>query len=166
MSAHHPTRSARSAVRARLPGRGDDAGRVVLLIAGLFAVLGMLIVGGINVTALQLARVHVLDAADAAAADAADSVDEAGIYRGGVGEQLRLSDADVRTTATRSLAGQPVPAHVLGWQVAGGAVAADGRTAVVRVSAVVRPPMLAGLWSGVFGDVHVSVQSRARADVG
>ncbi|WP_265445077.1 hypothetical protein [Flexivirga meconopsidis] len=151
---------------SRLPRREDDHGRVVLLIAGLFAVLGMLIVGGINVTALQLARVHVLDAADAAAADAADTIDEGAVYRGGLGGALELSDAGVQRTAAGSLARQQLPDHVLGWQVAGGTGAADSRTAAVRVTAVVRPPILGGLLSGVFGDVHVSVQSRARADVG
>ena len=155
--------SIRQAVVEAQEGECRDAGRIVLLIAGLFAVLAMLIVGGVNVTAIQLAKMHVIDAADAAAADAADS---SAIYRGGVGQRLGLSDASVRRTAVTSLNRQALPAHIVGWSVAGGTGAADDSTAVVRVSAVVHPPLLGGLISGMFGDVHVSVQSRARADVG
>lgn len=158
--------SIRQAVVEAQEGECRDAGRIVLLIAGLFALLAMLIVGGVNVTAIQLAKMHVIDAADAAAADAADSADESAIYRGGVGQRLGLSDASVRRTAVTSLNRQALPAHIVGWSVAGGTGAADDSTAVVRVSAVVHPPLLGGLISGMFGDVHVSVQSRARADVG
>lgn len=150
---------------ARLPRRADDRGRVVLLIAGLFGILGMLIVGGINVTAIQLARLQVIDAADAAAANAADAADESSLYTGGVGSQLTLSDESVRQVAGATLARQDLPAHVLGWQVADGTGAQDSRVAVVRVSAVVHPPLLGGVMSGLFGDVHVTVQSRAEAHV-
>lgn len=157
--------TAPAALRARLPRPDDERGRVALLIAGLFGILGMLIVGGIDVTAIQLARLQVIDAADAAAADAADAVDESGLYNGGVGSQLTLSDRTVRRTAGATLARQDLPAHVLGWHVADGTGAQDARTAVVRVSAVVHPPLLGGVMSTMFGDVHITVQSRARAQV-
>jgi len=152
------------AQEARQP-RTDD-GRVMLLIAGLFGVLAMLILGGVNVTAIQLARMQVLDAADAAAADSADAVDASSLYGAGIGSDLELSDQSVQRTAGSSLARQRVPAHVLGWRVTDGTGAQDGRTAVVRVTAVVHPPVLGGVLSSVFGDIHVTVQSRAHADVG
>lgn len=152
-------------IRCRLPGHHDDRGRVVLLIAGLFGILGMLIVGGINVTAIQLARLQVIDAADAAAANAADAVDESSLYQGGVGQELALSDRSVQHVAAVTLARQDVPAHVTGWGISDGTGAQDSRTAVVRVSAVVHPPLLGGVMSSMFGDVHISVQSRARAHV-
>ena len=155
----------RAALLPLLSRPGDDRGRVVLLIAGLFGILGMLIVGGINVTAIQLARLQVLDAADAAAANAADAVDESSLYHGGVGEQLTLSDRSVQQVAAATLAREDVPAHVLGWRVADGTGAQDSRVAVVRVSAVVHPPLLGGVMSSMFGDVHITVQSRARAHV-
>lgn len=154
-----------AALLARMPGRADDRGRVMLLIAGLFGILGMLIVGGINVTAIQLARLQVIDAADAAAANAADAVDESSIYHGGVGEQLTLSDQSVQQVAGATLAREDLPAHVLGWQLADGTGAQGSSTAVVRVSAVVHPPLLGGVMSSMFGDVHITVQSRARAHV-
>jgi hypothetical protein len=152
-------------LRPRLPGRDDDHGRVVLLIAGLFGILAVLIVGGVNVTAIQLARMQVIDAADAAAANAADAVDESSLYKGGVGSELALSDQSVQQSAGATLAREDVPAHVTGWRVSDGTGAQDSRTAVVRVSAVVHPPVLGGIMSGMFGDVHITVQSRARAHV-
>lgn len=151
--------------RVRLPRRGEEGGRVVLLIAGLFGVLAVLIVGGVDVTAIQLARMQVIDAADAAAANAADAIDETGLYKGGLGTDLTLSDRSVQRAAGETLAREDVPAHVLGWRVSGGTGAADSQTAVVRVSAVVHPPVLGGIMSGMFGDVHITVQSRARARV-
>lgn len=149
----------------RLPRRDDDRGRVVLLIAGLFGILAMLIVGGVNVTAIQLARMQVLDAADAAAANAADSADQGALYGGGVGTQLTLSDQSVQQVAERTLAREQLPAHVLGWHFGEGTGTQDGRSAVVSVTAVVHPPLLGGVMSSMFGDVHVTVQSHARAHV-
>jgi hypothetical protein len=138
----------------------------MLLIAGLFGILAMLILGGVDVTAIQLARMQVLDAADAAATDAADAVDASSLYDGGVGSELELSDRSVQHTARLSLSRQRVPTHVLGWGVTDGTGAQDSHTAVVRVTAVVHPPVLGGVLSSVFGDIHVTVQSRAHADVG
>ncbi len=152
-------------LQSRLPRHDDEPGRVVLLIAGLFGILAVLILGGVNVTAIQLARMQVLDAADAAAANAADAVDESSLYKGGVGSELALSDRSVQQSATATLAREDVPAHVTGWRVSDGTGAQDSRTAVVRVSAVVHPPVLGGVMSGMFGDVHITVQSRARAHV-
>lgn len=153
-------------LRARIPDRDDEHGRVVLLIAGLFGILAVLIVGGVNVTAIQLARMQVLDAADAAAANAADAVDESSLYKGGLGSDLTLSDQSVQRSAGATLAREDVPAHVTGWRISDGTGAQDSRTAVVRVAAVVHPPVLGGIMSGMFGDVHITVQSRAHADVG
>lgn len=154
-----------AALRDRAPRRADEGGRVVLLIAGLFGILAMLIVGGVDVTAIQLARMQVMDATDAAAADAADAADQASLYKGGLGSQLTLSDRSVQQTAASTLTRQDRPAHVTDWRVTDGTGAQDARTAVVRVSAVVHPPLLGGVVSGMFGDVHITVQSRARAHV-
>ncbi|TWE09427.1 hypothetical protein [Rudaeicoccus suwonensis] len=142
-----------------------EEGRVILLIAGLFAILATLILGGVNLTAIQLAKVHVLDAADAAAVDAADSINEGGIYKGGLGSTLTLSDDGVQRTAAASLGRQKVPANVTGWAIGSGTGTTDGHTAQVRVDAVVRPPILSGVLATMFGEVRISVQSRARADL-
>ena len=49
----------------------------------------MLVVGGVDVTAVQLARARLLDAADGAALDAADSLDEPGAYGHGLDDAVR-----------------------------------------------------------------------------
>lgn len=62
-------------IAARLGGDAED-GRIMVLAAGLFAILGVLVVGGIDVTAVQLAKMRVLNATDSAALEADDSLDE------------------------------------------------------------------------------------------
>lgn len=150
--------------RLRAGGRADR-GRIVILCAGLFAILGLLIMGGVNVTSVQLARVHLLDAADAAALDAADAADDSAIYRGGVGRSVPLSNSSVISDARANLAFQELPAHVTGWAVSDGTGTPDGRTAIVRMTATVKPPLFGGALSALAGDVTITVQSQARSDV-
>ncbi len=152
-------------VRRRLGGGCSDDGRIIILVAGLFAILGLLIMGGVDVTAVQLARVHMLDAADAAALNAADAADDDAIYRGGVGSSVPLSSASVQSQARADLAGQELPAHVSGWSVVDGTGTPDGQTAVVRVSGTVHPPLFGGVLKALAGDVTISVEARARSDV-
>lgn len=136
-----------------------------MLIAGLFALLALLVMGGVDVTAVQLSRMHLIDAADAAAVDAADAVDEVAVYRNGVDPALRLTDATVRETAAQDLARQQRPGHITSWGLGPGTGSPDGRTAVVRMRANVRPPLLGGLMSFMHADISISVESRARADL-
>lgn len=141
-----------------------EQGRVLVLGAGLFALLALLVMGGVDVTAVQLARVQMIDAADAAALDAADAVDPGAIYRGGVGEQVALSDQSVRTDAAASLRRQQRPHQVTGWAVIGGTGSDDGRTARVVVQGTVRPPLSGGLLALIGKDVTITVRSDARSD--
>ena len=141
-----------------------EQGRILVLGAGLFALLALLVMGGIDVTAVQLARVQMIDAADAAALDASDAVDPGAIYRGGVGQQVALSDQSVRTDAAASLARQRRPSQVTGWAVIGGTGSGDGRTARVVLRGTVRPPLSGGLLSLIGKDVTITVQSDARSE--
>ncbi|NYJ73881.1 pilus assembly protein TadG-related protein [Allobranchiibius huperziae] len=154
-----------AALLHRLGEERADRGRIIILCAGLFALLGLLIMGGVDVTSIQLARVHMLDAADAAALDAANAADKGAIYRGGVGSTVALSSDSVQVDARRELAAQELPAHVAGWAVVGGTGTPDGRTAVVRVSGTVHPPLFGGLLRAVGADVTITVQAKARSDV-
>ena len=80
-------------VRARsLRGRLDrrvlsatsrEQGQIGVLALGLFVLAAILVLGAIDVTAAQLARMRLLDAADSAALDAADALDERAAYEGG-----------------------------------------------------------------------------------
>lgn len=142
--------------------RRDD-GQVSVLILGLFAIVSLLIVGGIDVTAAQIARVRILDASDAAALDAADSLDEPGAYGQGVGTAVALSDATVQRSAAQNLAARPLPTGVMSWGTAAGTGSSEGHTAVVVVQGVVRLPMTGGLLDALGGSVTVTVESRARA---
>lgn len=101
-----PGATLRGRIDRRLTDDRPDRGRIIVLCAGLFALLGLLIMGGIDVTSAQLARIHLLDAADAAALDAADAVDNGAVYGGGVGQSVPLSNASVRADAAAQLRAQ------------------------------------------------------------
>jgi hypothetical protein len=138
---------------------------VTLLVLGFGVVAILLIVGTVAVTSVQLSRMRLLDAADGAALDAADSLD-VGAYHQGLGGSVVLSDATVRRTAVDYLAQRSRPASLIGWSVAGGTGSPDGQTAVVRVSGEARVPMVGGLLESIGGSVTITVESRARSDLG
>jgi hypothetical protein len=151
----------RAAARSR---RADgERGQISLLILGFTAIALMLVVGGVDATAVQLARTRLLDAADGAALDAADALDEAGAYGHGLDEAVRLTDATVQQAAAGYLAAQPRPSGVASWGLASGTGAADGRTAVVRLQGRATIPMLASVVRVFGGSVTITVESRARA---
>ncbi|WP_457252422.1 pilus assembly protein TadG-related protein [Pedococcus sp. P5_B7] len=136
-----------------------------LLVLGFSVVAILLIVGTVAVTSVQLSRMRLLDAADGAALDAADSLD-VGAYHQGLSGAVALSDTTVRRTAVDYLAQRPRPESLLRWQVVGGTGSPDGETAVVRISGEARVPLVGGLLESVGGSVTITVESRARADLG
>ena len=71
----------------------------------------------------------------------------------------------VTTAAAESLSLQQVPGHVTGWGLSGGTGTPDGSTAVVRLTASIRPPLTGGLMRAFGEAVTVTVESRARARV-
>jgi hypothetical protein len=148
--------------RALQTGHRDD-GQIGLLILGLFSIVALLIVGAIDVTAAQLARMRILDTADAIALDAADSLEEASAYDQGVQEAVALSDASVRTAASGHLSRTPLPTGLTGWTLVEGTGTPDGRTAVVRLRGEARLPITGGILSALGGSVTITVESRARA---
>lgn len=150
--------------RLRQAARSDpERGQISVLILGMFVIVTSLVIGGIDVTAVQLARIRMLDAADAAALDASDTLEESTAYRSGIGEAVRLSDASVRRTAAAELGRQELPTGVTGWSLAPGTGTPDGRTAFVRLTGQVRLPIVGGLLDGLGTGVTVTVESRARS---
>lgn len=147
----------------RLRDEGEQ-GRILILGAGLFAILGLLIVGGIDVTAVQLAKMRVLDAADSAALAGADSADKGSLYRGGIVRGVPLTAGGVQEEATRSLSAQELPTNVTAWRVAGSSVAGQD-TAVVQVEAAVHPPISGGMFSFFGSSITVRVESRAHSQI-
>lgn len=143
--------------------RRRDDGQITVLIVGLFAIVALLIVGAIDVTAAQLARMRLLDTADAIALDAADALDESRAYGHGVQTAIVLSDASVRESASGHLTRTPLPTGITGWSLADGTGAPDGQTALVRLRGEAVLPMTGGVLRALGGSVMITVESRARA---
>ena len=143
--------------------RRRESGQTSVLILGLVVVAMLLIVGGVDVTAAQLARIRVVDAADAAALDAADALDEAAAYRSGLSEAVLLSSATVRESAAAYLGVRPRPPGVQAWGLGSGTGAVGTDTAVVVLDAVVELPLTGGLLSALGQRVSIRVEARARA---
>jgi uncharacterized membrane protein len=146
-----------------LSGDEGERGQITVLILGMFLLVTTLVIGGIDVTAVQLARIRLLDAADAAALDAADSIDERAAYEQGVGEAVTLTDATVWSEAATELGRQQRPVGVEEWALAPGTGTPDGHTAVVRLTGRVQLPLVGGVLEQFGGGVTVTVESRARA---
>ena len=123
----------------------------------------MLIVGGVDVTAVQLARVRLLDTADGAALDASDALESGAAYRGGLRSAVEIGDASVRESAARYLAVQPRPHGVTSWVLADGTGSPDGQTALIRLRGTVDIPIAAAVLSAFGGSVNITVESRARS---
>jgi uncharacterized membrane protein len=140
-----------------------ERGQISILIVGFTVVALILVVGGVDVTAVQLARARLLDAADGAALDAADSLDEPGAYGRGFDDAVRLTDATVQQAAAGYLAAQPKPTGVSSWGIVTGTGAPDGQTAVVRLQGQATIPVLASVVEAFGGSVTITVESRARA---
>lgn len=140
-----------------------ERGQISLLILGFTVVALMLIIGGVDVTAVQLARARLLDAADGAALDASDALDGGRAYSGGLRSAVEISDASVREAATRYLAVQPRPHGVSSWVLAEGTGSPDGQTAVIRLRGTTDIPIAAAVLSAFGGSVNITVESRARS---
>jgi hypothetical protein len=152
-----------SGARRLLGGRRRDDGQISVLILGLFCIVVLLVIGAIDVTAAQLARMRLLDTADALALDAADALDEGAAYGQGVPGSIVLTDESVRTAARDHLARPPLPSGITVWGVVPPTGTHDGRTAVVRLQGRATLPMTGGVLSALGGGVTITVESRARA---
>jgi hypothetical protein len=143
--------------------RRRDDGQVSILIAGLLGVVLLLVLGGIDVTAAQIARTRLLDASDSAALDAANALDEGAAYAGGIGSSVVVSSRTVERAAGDNLSRRPLPHGISAWRTAAGTGTPDGRTAVVVLTGVADLPVTGGLLSALGRSVTITVESRARA---
>jgi hypothetical protein len=146
-------------------GQQRERGQISLLIIGFTLIALMLIVGAVDVTAVQLARTRLLDAADAAALDASDAMDNGSAYRGGLQSAISLTDASVRRSAMGYLAVEPRPHGISSWVMADGTGSPDGQTAVIRLRGTADIPIAASVMAAFGGSVNITVESRARSVV-
>ena len=140
-----------------------ERGQISLLILGFTVIALMLIIGGVDVTAVQLARTRLLDAADSAALDASDALDSGAAYSRGMRTAVEISDTSVRLAAAQYLAVQPRPHGVSSWALADGTGSPDGQTAVIRLRGTADIPIAASVLSAFGGSVNITVESRARS---
>lgn len=150
-------------MRRRAGGAGRDRGQVSILILGLLGVILLLVIGGVDVTAAQIARARLLDASDSAALEAANALDEVAAYSGGIGDSVVVSNGTVEQAVEDNLAARPMPYGISAWQVARGTGTTDGRTAVVVLQGTADLPMTGGVLATLGRSVTITVESRARA---
>ncbi len=152
--------------RRVLSATSREQGQIGVLALGLFVLAAMMVLGAIDVTAAQLARMRLLDAADSAALDAADALDERAAYEGGVLDHLALTDESVAGAAGAHLARTPMPPGITSWSVVPDTGTTDGATAVVTIRGTATLPMSGWVLESLGGSVTITVSSRARAPLG
>ncbi|MGL5910833.1 MAG: pilus assembly protein TadG-related protein [Phycicoccus sp.] len=152
------------AAPAPAPAPRDEGGSISLYILGLTMVAVMLIVGTIAVTSAQITRMQLLDVADGAALSAANALDR-GAYGAGVGDAVPVSTRSVEGGAAAYLRAREPPSRVIEWRLTSATGTPDGRTAVVGLAARVRVPLIGDLLDQLGGEITISVESRARADL-
>ncbi len=140
-----------------------DTGQVSILIFGLLGIILLLVLGGVDVTAAQIARTRLLDASDSAALDASNALDEGAAYAGGIGSSVVVSNSTVERAAAANLSRRPLPYGITSWRTSGGTGTTDGQTAVVVVEGVAELPMSGGLLAALGRSVTITVESRARS---
>ena len=153
-------------------GRRDDEGQLALLIIGYAVIAAVLVVIGIDVSKVFLARRALASAADAAALAAAQAVDRAAIYSGDAGACGGLLPLDVDRAGR--LAEQSVDDEIDGLHQSFAALdppatGVTGGTVTVQLSGDVAVPfgrVLAWL-DPAHGDgrVHVDVNASAQSPV-
>jgi Putative Flp pilus-assembly TadE/G-like len=140
-----------------------EGGQISVLILGFSVISLILVVGGVDVTAVQLARARLLDAADGAALDAADALDDHPAYVAGLSTAIAISAGSVRESAAQYLAVQPRPHGISSWVLADGTGSTDGQTAVIKLRGTVEIPIAASILAAFGGSVDITVESQARS---
>lgn len=151
--------------RTRGAPQSRDDGQVMILSLG-FAVLAILLVlVVVAATGVHLDRKRLLALADLAALSAADQVSTryfgTAEDRGASG--VPLTDASVRAAAEQYVAEHPEPAARWDGVRVLEARSPDGLTAVVRLGAVTRPPVLTWVLAPWSDGVVLEVATTARA---
>ena len=118
----------------------SDRGSTLPLVAGLFALCGVVVVGIIGSTDLALARTELQSVADGAAVAAAGTITPSTVTLEGNRLVVRLTNTTVRRDASAFLRDSAVN----GVRIAR-ATTPDTRTALVTLTRVWRPPLVSEL---------------------
>ena len=140
-----------------------DRGQISLLILSFTIIALMLIIGAVDVTAVQLARTRLLDAADGAALEASGALDNGSAYEAGLDSAIPITDGSVRQSATEYLAVESRPHGISSWVLADGTGSPDRQTAVIRLRGAVDIPIAASVLEAFGGSLQITVESRARS---
>jgi hypothetical protein len=146
-----------------VPVHREEGGQISLLVLGFTVIALLLVVGGVDVTAVQLARARLLDAADGAALDASDALDHHPAYGAGMKSSVAITDVTVRQSAEAYLKGEPQPHGISSWRLIDGTGSPDGQTAVVKLRGTVDIPIAASVLAAFGGSVDITVESQARS---
>lgn len=151
--------------RAAVEGRPADEGQVMILSLGFGVVAILLALVIAAATGVHLDRKRLMALADLAALSAADQVSTR--YFGSVddrGEEgVPLTDATVRAAVEEYVRAHPEPAARWDGVAVLEAGTSDGRTAVVRLGAVTRPPLITWVLEPWSDGIELVVEGTARA---
>jgi Putative Flp pilus-assembly TadE/G-like len=155
----------RAVVRRVAEKDGRDDGQVMILSLG-FGVVAILLVLVITAaTAVHLDRKRLLALADLAALSAADQVSST--YFGPDGARasggVPLTDATVRAAVEEYVRDHPEPAARWDGVRVLEATTPDGRSAVVRLGALTRPPLVTWVLAPWSEGIELVVDASARA---
>lgn len=157
-------------VAARARTGGQDEGQVLLLTLGFVVVALLLVLVVSAATAVHLDRKRLVALADVVALDAADALASPGYFAPGAGQGeparggIDLSDASVRAAVEDYLRENPSATEPFATVRVLEATSPDGRSAHVRLGAVVRVPVVGGVLSTWSDGVTVEAESSARAE--
>lgn len=152
-------------------GAPDDDGQLMVLIIGFVFIAALLVIAGVDVSKVFLARRALSSVADAAALAAAQSVDRTALYAGSgsCGQLLPLDPDGARGQAEASLADDVPDLQQTFAVVQPPDVAITEDTVNVHLSGDVHVPFGAVLAllhvGGSDGSVHVGVTASARSPV-
>lgn len=154
-------------MRARLRAASGDDGSITLLSIGAAVLALALVLTVVAATAVHLERKRLLALADGAALAAAAALDRDAYYVGQAtgetdGSRVVLTDRSVEVAVVEHLADAPEAERLTGLRVVE-ASTPDGRTAQVRLAALVRPPLLTSVTAPWSDGITVEVATSARA---
>jgi uncharacterized membrane protein len=154
-----------------IPVRRDDEGQLTVLVIGYTFIAAVLVVVGVDVSKVFLARRALSSVADATALAASQAADRAAVYAGaaGCGDVLPIDPAAADQEVDASLADDLTDLRQTFASVDPADVAVAAGTVTVRLSGDVKVPFgrVLALLDPRRGDglVHVSVTAAARSPV-